>query len=74
MKSTPEQIAAFKSEMQHAGVDFMFVNYPGAKHSFTNPDADRFGKQFDLPLAYNKEADEKSWTSLLTELSKIYKH
>ncbi|MEN8177903.1 MAG: dienelactone hydrolase family protein [Pseudomonadota bacterium] len=69
-----EQIDAFKAEMDQAGVDFSFIDYPGAKHSFTNPGADQFGKQFNLPLAYNQEADEKSWNSLLKALSSLYKN
>ena len=68
----PEQIQAFKTEMDKAGVDYSFTNYPGAKHSFTNPGADKYGKEFNLPLAYNKEADEKSWNSLLQELKQLY--
>ncbi|MDJ0805583.1 MAG: dienelactone hydrolase family protein [Gammaproteobacteria bacterium] len=69
-----EQIDAFKAEMSLAKVDFSFVDYPGAKHSFTNPAADQFGKQFNLPLAYDKQADEKSWQSLLKALSSVYKN
>lgn len=60
----PEQIAAFKQEMDAAEVDYRFINYPGAKHSFTNPAADRYGKQFNLPLEYNQTADEASWQAL----------
>lgn len=60
-----EQIAAFKREMTAAGVDYRFINYPGAKHSFTNPQADRFGKEFGLPLAYNEQADKQSWAELM---------
>jgi dienelactone hydrolase len=60
----PEQIAAFKQEMDAAGVDYLFISYPGAKHSFTNPSADRYGKQFNLPLEYNKAADEQSWRAM----------
>ncbi len=56
-----EQIEAFKEEMESAGVDYKFVNYPGAVHSFTNPDADANGKKFNLPLAYNEKADKDSW-------------
>ena len=62
--TTPEQIAAFKQEMDAADVDYQFINYPGAKHNFTNPDADRLGKQYNLPLAYNQAADEASWQAL----------
>lgn len=60
----PEHIEAFKDEMDEAGVDYRFENYPGAKHSFTNPDADKFGQQFGLPLAYSAEADKASWTAM----------
>ena len=50
--------------MADAKVDFKFVSYEGAKHSFTNPGADAYGKKFNLPLAYNKMADEKSWAEM----------
>src|SRR5690606_7650776 len=58
---TAEQVETFKQEMRAAGADFEFVNYPGAKHSFTNPGADKFGEEFNLPLQYNAEADADSW-------------
>ena len=58
---TAEQIKAFKSEMDAAGAEYEFVNYPGALHGFTNPGADRKGEEFGLPLAYDKEADSDSW-------------
>lgn len=68
----PEQIAAFKKEMDAAGVDYTFINYPGAKHSFTNPDADQYGKRFNLPLAYNKAADEQSWQAMQQLFKKVF--
>jgi len=66
----PEDIEAFKKEMDTAGASYRFINYPGAKHAFTNPDADELGKKFDLPIAYNKEADQKSWDELVHFLKK----
>lgn len=59
--TTPEQIQAFKQEMTRAGVDYRFINYPGAKHAFTNPAATENGKKFGLPMEYNESADRKSW-------------
>ena len=56
----PEQIDAFKKEMDAAKVDYKFVNYPGAVHAFTNPEATEAGKKFNLPLAYNAEVDKES--------------
>jgi len=60
----PEQIEAFKKEMDAAGVDYRFINYPGAVHAFTNPDATENGKKFNLPLAYDADADRKSWEEM----------
>ncbi len=60
----PEQIEAFKKEMQAAGVDYRFINYEGALHAFTNPDATENGRKFNLPLAYNADADRKSWDEM----------
>ena len=68
----PEQITAFKQEMDNAGVDYKFVNYPGAKHSFTNPGADQYGKEFGLPLAYNEHADKDSWLQMQAFFKEIF--
>ena len=68
-----ESITAFKAEMDKAGADYRFINYPGAKHSFTNPDADRFGQEFKMPLAYNPEADQASWNELKKLLAGVFK-
>ena len=59
-----EQIDAFKAEMEAADVDYEFIAYPGALHSFTSKAADENGQKFNLPLAYNAEADRKSWAEL----------
>ena len=38
-----EQIQAYVSAMEASGLDWQMVFYGGAKHSFTNPDADKVG-------------------------------
>jgi len=68
---TPDMVAAFRKEMDDAGIDYLYVGYPGVRHSFTNPDADRFAQRFNLPLAYDRGADEDSWNRLLAELRKL---
>ena len=68
----PEQISAFKQEMKNAKVDFEFKSYPNAKHSFTNPDANTFGKKFDLPLEYNEAADKQSWEDMKAFLKQSF--
>jgi len=67
-----EAIASLKKEMKAANVDFKFINYPGAKHSFTNSGADKYGKKFNLPLAYNAEADKKSWAEMKHFFDEIF--
>ena len=68
-----EQIDAFKKAMVDAGINFKFVNYPGAIHAFSNPDADSLGKKFNMPIAYNKQADEQSWADMKLFLKEIFK-
>lgn len=67
-----EAIDGFKSEMEAAGVDYEFVNYPGAIHAFTNPGATAKGEEFQLPLAYNQEADSASWLKLESFLGQVF--
>jgi dienelactone hydrolase len=57
----PEVGGAFVTEMEKAGAFLRFVSFPGVKHSFTNPAADRYAREFNLPLAYDAKADERSW-------------
>jgi dienelactone hydrolase len=70
--TTSAQIEAFKKAMVDAGINFKFVNYPGAVHSFTNPAADSLGKKFNMPIAYSKQADEQSWRDMQTFFKEIF--
>ena len=68
-----EQVDNFKEEMQNAGAHYEFVDYPNVKHSFTNPEADKFSEEFDLPaLEYNQHADEDSWNRMQTFFEQIF--
>ena len=59
------QLEAFKTEMDNAKVDYMLVTYPGAKHAFTNREADSYAAEFGLPVKYDPAADKDSWTRTL---------
>jgi dienelactone hydrolase len=67
-----EDIAKFNREMATAGIDYQFVNYAGAKHSFSNPQADENGKKFNMPLAYSPEADRRSWQQIQLFLKEVF--
>ncbi len=66
-----EQVEAFRKEMKEAGANFQVISYPGAKHSFTNPEADASGMKFNVPIAYNVDADKKSWNEMKTFLAAV---
>lgn len=68
-----EEIAAFKQEMDSAKINYKFIDYPNALHAFTNPDATAMGKKFSIPIAYNKEADEKSWNEMKVFLAEVFR-
>lgn len=67
-----ELVETFKHEMDAAKVDYKIVSYPGVKHSFTNPDANEYGKKFNMPLAYDAEADKDSWTQTQAFLANAF--
>ena len=67
-----EHITAFKQEMDAAGADYEFVNYPGVLHSFTNIKADEVAERFNLPLGYDKAADEDSWAQMSDFFREIF--
>jgi len=58
----PDAVAAFEKEMKDAGADVRIIRYPGARHSFTNPDADKAGLEM---LHYDAKAADKSWKELI---------
>ncbi len=58
-----ESITAFKNAMAQTEVPLEFQSYPGAVHGFTSKGADSLGAKFNLPLAYNQEADSLSWAA-----------
>lgn len=67
-----QDLEAFKKEFNEAASDFTFKSYPGAKHSFTNPDANENGKKFGIGLAYNEKADKESWNEMQSFLKRIF--
>ncbi len=67
---SPSEVAAFKDEMTKAGVDFQFIPYEGAVHSFTVKEA---GDDPAKGMAYNEKADKDSWEKLKGFLESVLK-
>lgn len=64
-----ERVAQFEAMLDKAGADWQMVVYGGTRHSFTNPDAGKFGIE---NLAYNPAADRRSWAGLKTFLAELF--
>lgn len=65
----PDQVEAFEKEMQAAGVVYQVIQYPGAVHSFTVPEA---GDDPSKGAAYNAEADRKSWQKMKEFFAQLF--
>ena len=66
----PDAITGFKKALEEAKVTLDFQEYKGAVHSFTVEGADKH--KIDS-MAYNKEADEKSWASMKALFAEVFK-
>ncbi len=64
-----EEVQAFQDEMRKAGVDWQFVSYGNAVHSFSNTAA---GNDNSKGAAYNEKADNRSWEAMRKFFKEIF--
>jgi dienelactone hydrolase len=55
-----EEYEALKKDFDAAKVEYRVIQYPGAVHAFTNPEATELGQKFNLPLQYDAQADREA--------------
>jgi len=68
-----DDVKNFRHQMDSIGADYKFIVYPNATHAYSNPDATEIGKKFNMPIEYNKQADQKSWNDMLQFFKSILK-
>lgn len=68
-----KEIEAFRHDLDSINADYIFKSYSNATHAFTNPEATKTGKQFNMPIEYNESADKASWMDMQIFLSEIFK-
>jgi dienelactone hydrolase len=68
--ASADEVKAFQEEMRQAHVDWQFISYGGAVHSFTNPEA---GTDNSKGAAYNPSADRRSWQAMQDFFKEIFK-
>jgi len=64
-----DSVDAFLKAMNDSKLDFQFLEYSGAVHAFTNPNADKAGVQ---GLGYNAEAASRSWNQMQLFFHEIF--
>ena len=62
----PEAAALFMKALDSGGIDYRFINYSGALHAFTNPEATRLAEQNGMTgvIGYNENAARRSWAEM----------
>jgi dienelactone hydrolase len=68
-----QDISNFKKQLDSAGVPYTFKDYPGAKHAFTNPEADELARKFKMGVGYNEAADKNSWNDMKSFFADLWK-
>jgi dienelactone hydrolase len=69
----PDQLQSLLSVYDEAKVDYTFINYAGALHAFTNPNATRIGQASNMPgIGYNEAAARRSWQHMRDLFAEIF--
>jgi dienelactone hydrolase len=55
-----EQYDTLKKDFDAAKAEYRVIEYPGAVHAFTNPEATELGQKFNLPLRYDAQVDREA--------------
>jgi dienelactone hydrolase len=71
----PDELTAYLKSLNETKLDYRFVQYAGALHAFTNPEAD--AKVATYPglkgfIGYSPSADRRSWQDMRDFLGEIF--
>lgn len=62
------EVSQFQKELNEAGINYEFVSYSGAVHSFTEKAA---GNDIKAGAAYNEQADKRSFVAMKNFLTEV---
>lgn len=60
-----DAIEGLKKELDNADVEYTVDVYEGAKHGFTNPNADKRAEENGVDLGYDADAAKASWDKMI---------
>jgi len=67
-----DDLDAFKKEMDQAGADYEVLLLDGAKHGFSNPQADVNAEKYGIDLGYQQNADSQSWAAMQALFERVF--
>ncbi|MCP4390252.1 MAG: dienelactone hydrolase family protein [Gammaproteobacteria bacterium] len=67
-----DDLDGFKQEMDAAQADYEVLLLDGAKHAFSNPQADVNAEKYGIDLGYQQQADEQSWAAMQALFNKVF--
>jgi len=68
-----EDAAAFRKSLDAAKIDYQFIDYSGALHAFSNPNATRIGEENNLPaIGYNEFAARRAWAHMRLFFDEVF--
>jgi len=68
-----DDLEGFKQEMDAAQAAYEVLLLDGAKHGFSNPQADVNAEKYGIDLGYQQQADEQSWTALQALFGELFR-
>jgi dienelactone hydrolase len=67
-----QDLDAFKQEMDRAQADYEVLVLDGARHGFTNPQADINAEKYGIDLGYQQQADARSWSAMQSLFERVF--
>lgn len=67
-----QDLDAFKQEMDQARADYEVLVLDGARHGFTNPQADINAEKYGIDLGYQQQADARSWSAMQSLFERVF--
>lgn len=67
-----DDLEGFRQEMDAAQADYEVLLLDGAKHGFSNPEADVNAEKYGIDLGYQQQADEKSWAAMQGLFERVF--
>jgi dienelactone hydrolase len=67
-----DELDGFRQEMDLAQADYEVLVLEGAKHGFSNPQADVNAEKYGIDLGYQQQADAQSWAAMKTLFGRVF--